>query len=58
MNSLNNKLFFIIFFIAIVASLIVTYKTIVVEKNYTTFSDEDDIPRPSEFYLDLISNIQ
>lgn len=35
-----------------------TYNVMIVEKDYRSFSDQDEIPRPSDFYFNLISKIQ
>jgi len=57
-NGLINKLFLVVFFSLIISSIFVTYEVMIVEKDYRSFSDQDEIPRPSDFYFNLISNIR
>ena len=49
----NSKVFFAIFFLTILLSIGGTYYTIVVERNYRTFTEDDVIPEPTDIYYDL-----
>ncbi len=44
-----SKVFFALFFVGIIASLTLTYWTIVVREDYVVFKDEDSVPEPTDF---------
>ena len=53
-SNFGTKLFYGIFFLLILASIALTYYTIVIKQDYVVFSEEDELPEPYDFYKDLI----
>jgi hypothetical protein len=47
----RTKIFFSIFFLAILGSIALTFYTLYVEKNYTAYTEEDTIPEPLDLYI-------
>jgi len=55
MLSKNSKVFFVVFFFIILSSIALTYYNIYILKNYNTFTESDDIPAPTDVYIDLFN---
>lgn len=51
----NSKIFFVVFFSILIASVLLTYFTIVVRGDYVTFGAEDEIPEPIDTYYDAVN---
>lgn len=56
MVDFKSKIFFIVFFGMIVISVFVTFNKIMIEKDFKSFSEEDQIPRASDFYINFLES--
>ncbi len=50
----SAKIFFVVFFGLIAVSIANAYYHVEVLKDYNVYTEEDDIPRAVDFYLELI----
>ena len=53
----SSVIFFTIFFLAILGSVILTYYKIEIRHEYSTYTSEDEVPEPLDFYravLDVV----
>ncbi len=51
----KTRIFFTVFFIAILSSIALTYYTIHVQKQFTAFSVDDVIPEPTDVYVNIFN---
>lgn len=48
--NLGTRIFFSLFFLAVASSIATTYYNMVILRNYHSFSEEEEIPDPTEIY--------
>jgi len=53
----KSKVFFSIFFGLILISLVNTYYRLEVLKDFHAFTEDEDIPRAVDFYLNLVDQL-
>lgn len=53
----ESKIFFVLFFGAILVSIALTAYTIYIEGDYYTFSEEEEVPDPLETYHNFLERI-
>jgi hypothetical protein len=53
----KSRAFFIAFFLAIAASIGLTYYHTVVLQDYPVFTDEEEVPGPADFFSYLVSAV-
>lgn len=55
MVDVKGRIFFAIFFVAIIASIAFTYYKIEILQDYRMYRSDEVIPEPTDFYKDLFS---
>lgn len=54
----RSQIFFVCFFAAIALSVAAIFFNIVVKRNYNTFTEDDEIPEPTQIYADAFGVIK
>lgn len=52
--STPSKIFFVVFFGLIAASIANAYYHVEILKDYNVYTEEDEIPRAADFYLEFL----
>jgi hypothetical protein len=53
----KSKIFFLLFFLSILVSIGHTYYRLEILKDFHAFGEEEEIPRPADFYLGLFGRL-
>ena len=54
----SSKIFFGVFFGAILCSIAMTWYTIDFKGDFRTYTEDDDVPEPTDVYYDLIEYVR